>query len=54
MVHPEFVAEAVRDWIAVVGAKTAHIAPGSPWETTPLSIPGSNRSGSIDGRPASL
>jgi transposase InsO family protein len=22
----------VRDWIAAVGAKTAYIEPGSPWE----------------------
>jgi putative transposase len=29
---PEFVAEAVQDWITAVGAKTAYIAPGSPWE----------------------
>lgn len=29
---PEFVAQAVRDWIAAVGPKTAHIEPGSPWE----------------------
>ena len=29
---PEFVAEAVRDWISAVGAKTAYIVPGSPWE----------------------
>jgi putative transposase len=29
---PEFVAKAVREWIAAVGAKTAYIAPGSPWE----------------------
>jgi transposase InsO family protein len=29
---PEFVAKAVREWIATVGAKTAYIAPGSPWE----------------------
>jgi putative transposase len=29
---PEFVAKAVRGWIAAVGAKTAYIAPGSPWE----------------------
>ena len=28
---PEFVAKAVQDWIAAVGAKTAYIAPGSPW-----------------------
>jgi transposase InsO family protein len=29
---PEFVAKAVRDWIAAVGARTAYIMPGSPWE----------------------
>lgn len=29
---PEFVAEKVRSWIAAVGAKTAFIEPGSPWE----------------------
>ena len=29
---PEFVAKAVREWINAVGAKTAYIAPGSPWE----------------------
>jgi putative transposase len=29
---PEFAAQAVRDWIKAVGAKTAYIAPGSPWE----------------------
>jgi putative transposase len=29
---PEFVAKVVQDWIAAVGAKTAYIAPGSPWE----------------------
>ena len=29
---PEFVAEAVRRWIAAVGAQTAFIEPGSPWE----------------------
>ena len=29
---PEFVAEKVRGWIAAVGAKTAFIEPGSPWE----------------------
>jgi hypothetical protein len=28
----EFVARAVRDWIAAVGARTAYIEPGSPWE----------------------
>ena len=29
---PEFVAEAIRGWISGVGAKTAYIEPGSPWE----------------------
>jgi putative transposase len=29
---PEFVAKAVQDWIGAVGARTAYIAPGSPWE----------------------
>ncbi len=29
---PEFVAKAVREWIAAVGARTAYIEPGSPWE----------------------
>ena len=29
---PEFIAQAVRDWIAAVGAKTAYIEPGSPWK----------------------
>jgi hypothetical protein len=28
----EFVAQAVRDWIAAVGSKAAYIEPGSPWE----------------------
>src|SRR5262252_1368796 len=30
---PEFVAKAVQEWIAAVGAKTAYIERGSPWET---------------------
>ncbi len=29
---PEFIAEAVQNWIRAVGAKTAYIVPGSPWE----------------------
>jgi transposase InsO family protein len=29
---PEFIAKALRGWIAAVGAKTAYIEPGSPWE----------------------
>jgi transposase InsO family protein len=29
---PEFIAKSVREWIAAVGAKTAYIEPGSPWE----------------------
>lgn len=28
----EFIASAVKDWIAAVGAKTAYIEKGSPWE----------------------
>lgn len=31
-IGPEFVAKAVRDWIAAVGARTAYIEPGSPSE----------------------
>ena len=30
---PEFIAKAVREWIAAVGAKTAFIEPGSPGRT---------------------
>lgn len=30
--RPEFVARAVRDWIAAIGAKTALIEPGWPWD----------------------
>ena len=29
---PEFIAKALRNWIAAVGASTAYIEPGSPWE----------------------
>ena len=29
---PEFIAQALRGWIKAVGAKTAYIEPGSPWE----------------------
>ena len=29
---PEFIAQALQDWITAVGAKTAYITPGSPWE----------------------
>jgi putative transposase len=29
---PEFIAKAVRQWITAVGAQTAYIEPGSPWE----------------------
>jgi putative transposase len=29
---PEFIAKALRDWIVAVGARTAYIMPGSPWE----------------------
>tara|TARA_B100000315_G_scaffold199860_1_gene191853 strand:+ start:631 stop:795 length:165 start_codon:yes stop_codon:yes gene_type:complete len=43
---PEFVAQAVRDWIKAVGAKTAYIEPGvTVGETLEAIIP-------IDPRPA--
>ena len=29
---PEFIATALREWIAAVGSQTAYIEPGSPWE----------------------
>lgn len=29
---PEFIAQAVQDWIKAVGAETACIEPGSPWK----------------------
>ena len=29
---PEFIAEAVRQWIKAFGAETAYIEPGSLWE----------------------
>ncbi len=29
---PEFTAQAVRDWLGRVGARTLYIEPGSPWE----------------------
>ena len=29
---PEFTAQAIRDWLANVGAATLYIQPGSPWE----------------------
>jgi putative transposase len=29
---PEFIAEAVKSWISAVGARTAYIERGSPWE----------------------
>ncbi len=29
---PEFIAKALREWIVTVGAKTAYIMLGSPWE----------------------
>src|SRR5205814_4799568 len=30
---PEFIAQAVQDWIGAVGSKTAYISPGSPGQT---------------------
>jgi putative transposase len=29
---PEFIAAAIRDWLASSGAETLYVAPGSPWE----------------------
>lgn len=29
---PDFIAKALREWISTVGARTAYIIPGSPWE----------------------
>ncbi len=29
---PEFIAQAVRDWLAESGVETLYIEPGSPWE----------------------
>ena len=29
---PEFIVDAVRQWIKAVGTQTAYIEPGSPWE----------------------
>lgn len=30
---PEFIANAVQEWLAKVGVKTLYITPGSPWES---------------------
>ena len=38
---PEFIAEALRDWIKAVGAKTAYIEPGSPSRACKHALPGS-------------
>jgi len=32
---PEFIAQALRDWLAVSGVGTLYIEPGAPWETCP-------------------
>ncbi len=29
---PEFIAEALKEWLAISGVKTLYIEPGSPWE----------------------
>lgn len=29
---PEFIAQAIRDWLKAAGVETLYIAPGSPWE----------------------
>jgi putative transposase len=31
-IGPEFIAQSVQKWITAVGAKTAYITPGSPWD----------------------
>ncbi len=31
---PEFIAEAIREWLAAYEAKTLYIEPGAPWENT--------------------
>jgi putative transposase len=36
---PEFVAKAVREWIAAVGAKTAYLEPGSPLGDLLIAVP---------------
>src|SRR5438093_10574906 len=33
---PEFVADALKAWLARVGIRTQYIAPGSPWQTGQL------------------
>ena len=32
---PEFIAQALRDWLAVSGVGTLYLEPGAPWETCP-------------------
>ena len=47
---PEFVATAVQEWIDAVGAKTAYITPGSPWENGFIeSFSRNNSSGCVGG-----
>ena len=29
---PEFIAEAIKEWLALCGVKTLYIEPGAPWE----------------------
>jgi putative transposase len=29
---PEFIAQAIRDWLSLNGTRTAYIDPGSPWQ----------------------
>ena len=50
---PEFVAQAVRDWIAAVGAKTASIEPGSPWEngSCPTSVSSAEMTAPLNPKP---
>jgi putative transposase len=36
---PECIARVLREWIAIAGARTAYIMPGSPWKKSPASTP---------------
>jgi putative transposase len=57
---PEFIAAAVHGWIIAIGAKTAYITPGSPWENgyiesfSPLRRQMRSTRLSFTGQPASL
>jgi transposase InsO family protein len=50
----EFVAKAVRVWIAAVGAKAAYIERGSPWENGYVESFNGKLKGGARGRPDSI